>query len=211
MIIHPHTEQGTEGWLAARRGRPSASRFKDIITAKTGALSASSRDYMAELIGETFCPEWTDFAGNKFTDRGTELEPDARAAYEELTGYTVTEVGFITRVDGIVGCSPDGLIACTNNNWSHGVELKCPAPKTHIGWMADGVLPDAHKQQVHGSMAVTGLMRWDFMSYFPGLKPFLITVIRDDYTTKISNALDQFLTEYQKMREEMIPKLKLTK
>jgi hypothetical protein len=211
MIVHPHVLQGSDEWHAMRRGRPTASRFKDIITAAKGDLSKSARGYIAELIGESFCPEWIDFAGNKFTDRGTELEPVARAYYETYTGSTVAQVGFCTRNDGIVGCSPDGLLpgGCTAE-WFRGVEIKCPSPKVHVGWMMDGTLPDEHKQQVHGSMAVTGLDSWDFFSYFPGLQPFLITVRRDEYTAKLSASLDQFLIDYAAAREAVIPKLKLT-
>ena len=211
MIVHPSVHQGSEQWLAMRRGRPTASRFKDIITAQKGDLSKSSKGYIAELIGECFCPEWVDFDGNKFTDRGTELEPEARKAYEMHTGYSVVEVGFCTREDGFVGCSPDGLICGPKNNWRHGVEIKCPSPKVHVGWMIDGTLPDEHKQQVHGSMAVTGLDCWHFFSYFPGMKPFHVVVTRDDYTEKLSASLDQFLIDYAAARTAVIPLLQVSK
>ncbi len=210
MIVHPHVLQGSDEWHAMRRGRPTASRFKDIITAAKGDLSKSAKSYIAELIGETFVPSWIDFAGNKFTDRGTELEPSARKAFIEATGMPVKEVGFCTRNDGVVGCSPDGLIE-EGADYVAGVEIKCPSPKVHVGWMMDGTLPDDHKQQVHGSMAVTGLTEWHFWSYFPGLQPFHLIVRRDDYTEKLSASLDQFLIDYAAAREAVIPKLKLKK
>lgn len=212
MIVHPHVLQGSDEWMAMRRGRPTASRFKDIITAAKGELSKSATEYMHELIGECFVPEWVDFAGNKFTDRGTELEPEAREAYEMMMQTTVVQVGFCTRDDGVVGCSPDGLIpGGTTSEWFKGLEIKCLSPKKHIACIANGTLPDEYKQQVHGSMAVTGLDSWDFFSYFPGLQPFLITVRRDDYTDKLSAALDTFLIEYAKLRAAIIPKIQLPK
>ena len=116
MIIHEKVIQGSDAWFALRRGRPTASRFKDIITAQKGDLSKSSPAYIAELIGECFVPDWIDFAGNKFTDRGTELEPVARKAFEEHTGDKTTEVGFVTRADEVVGCSPDGLVLHLGKN-----------------------------------------------------------------------------------------------
>jgi hypothetical protein len=228
MIIHEKVIQGSDAWFALRRGRPSASRFKDIITAAKGDLSKSAPAYIAELIGECFVPDWIDFAGNKFTDRGTELEPIARKAFEEHTGYKTTEVGFVTRADEVVGCSPDGLILrngkelerdaiydeegrITNGadlfNW--GVEIKCPSPKVHVGWVMAGKLPDEHSQQVHGSMAVTGLNSWHFFSFFPGLQPFHIIVYRDAYTAKLSASLDDFLIQYAAARSAVIPKLSL--
>ncbi len=229
MIIH-NCLQNSEEWQAIRRGRPSASRFKDIITAAKGELSKSCTDYMHELIGECFVPDWVEFAGNKFTDRGTELEPEARMHYAAMTGVEVTQVGFVTRKDEVVGASPDGLIAKPGIDveadavydaagriingldlFRHGVEIKCLSPKKHVSCIAAGVLPDDFRQQVHGSMAVTGLNSWDFFSYFPGLAPFLITVRRDDYTEKLSASLDAFLIEYAKVRTAVIPKLQLTK
>jgi hypothetical protein len=209
MIIHEKVIQGSDVWAALRRGRPTASRFKDIITAAKGDLSKSAPAYIAELIGECFVPDWIDFAGNKFTDRGTELEPVARKAFEEHTGYKTTEVGFVTRADGVVGCSPDGLIAGPSGGYMSGVEIKCPSPKVHVGWIMAGGLPDEHKQQVHGSMAVTGLNSWHFFSFFPGLQPFHVIVHRDAYTAKLSASLDQFLIDYAAARSAVIPKLSL--
>ena len=209
MIIYEKVRQGSEEWHAMRRGRPTASQFSRIITSKTGALSKSADDYISELIAECFCPEWVDFAGNKYTDRGTELEPEARAAFEAHTGLEVHQVGFCTREDGYVGCSPDGLIMGADSHWIQGAEFKCPAPKTHVGYVREGVLPDAYVQQVHGSMAVTGLNSWHFFSFFPGLKPFHLLVKRDDYTEKLSKALDQFMIDYGKARELVIPKLRI--
>jgi hypothetical protein len=211
MIIHPLVVQGSEEWHALRRGRPTASRFKDIITAAKGDLSKSSSSYIAELIGECFVPDWVDFLGNKYTDRGTELEPEARQAFDELTGFKTVEVGFVTRTDGIVGCSPDGLIAGPSGGYMSGLEIKCPSPKVHVGWIMAGGLPDEHKQQVHGSMAVTGLNSWNFFSYFPGLQPFHLVVHRDAYTAKLSDALDQFLIDYSAARSAVISKLTINK
>jgi exosortase/archaeosortase len=73
-----------------------------------------------------------------------------------------------------------------------------------------GGLPDEHKQQVHGSMAVTGLNSWHFFSFFPGLQPFHLIVHRDAYTNKLSASLDQFLIDYAASRSAAIPKLSLT-
>ena len=229
MIVHPSVIQGSERWHAIRRGRPTASRFKDVITAAKGDLSKSATAYIAELIGESYVPEWVDFAGNRFTDRGTEMEPEARRAYENFLAVQAVEVGFVTRPDKVVGCSPDGLILrdgkelerdaiydeegrITNGadlfNW--GVEIKCPSPKVHVGWVMAGGLPDDHKQQVHGAMAVTGLQRWDFFSYFPGLQPFHVTVRRDAYTDKLAASLDQFIIDYAAARAAVKPKLSRT-
>jgi hypothetical protein len=78
-----------------------------------------------------------------------------------------------------------------------------------VGWVMAGKLPDEHSQQVHGSMAVTGLNSWHFFSFFPGLQPFHIIVYRDAYTAKLSASLDDFLIQYAAARSAVIPKLSL--
>jgi hypothetical protein len=217
MIVH-ECLQGSEQWHTFRKGRPTASRFKDIIQPSTGdlsknkkgdGLSEKTKAYIAELIGECFVPDWVDFAGNKFTDRGNDLEPEARKAFSHYYGgCPVEQVGFCTRDDGVVGCSPDGLIRGPDGEYLAGLELKCPSPKVHIGWMMDGILPAEHHIQVHGSMAVTGLNTWHFFSHFPGLKPFHYVAKRDDFTERLSAALDEFVVAYAETREKLIPKLK---
>ena len=52
MIILDH-EQGTEEWLAARLGRPSASNFGKLITV-SGKPSTSAVGYINQLIAERF-------------------------------------------------------------------------------------------------------------------------------------------------------------
>jgi len=209
MIVMANVQQGSEPWFAMRRGRPTASNFKHILTAKKVELAAARWTYMDELIAECYHPELTTWTGNFWTDRGEELEPIARKEFTKVTGLEVSEIGFITRDDQIVGCSPDGLIAGADGEWIAGLEMKCPAPKTHVQYVREGVLPDAYKAQVHGSMAVTGLDVWHFFSYCPRMQPFHLIVKRDDYTERLSNALDAFLIEYAQVRADVIPKLTL--
>jgi hypothetical protein len=211
MRVILELEQGTAEWLQARCGRPTASRFSDIITAAKGDLSKSAKGYIRELIGQTFCPEWSYVYKSAEMQRGNDLEPEARAAFCEATGLTVAQVGFCVRDDGISGCSPDGLITDSAGEYMAGIEIKCPSPKTHIEYVMDGGLPDAYKQQVHGSMAVTGLTEWHFWSYFPGMKPHHVIVHWDDYTEKLATSLDAFVEEYKQTRAIAMPKLQITK
>jgi putative phage-type endonuclease len=202
--------QGTDEWLQIRKGHPTASRFSDIITAAKGDLSKSSAGYIRELIGECFCPEFQYFTGNKFTERGKELEPEAREAFAVETGLTVTQVGFCLSDDGVSGCSPDGLISA-DGKYVAGVEIKCPSPKVHVGYVLDGVLPEDYKQQVHGSMAVTGLNEWHFWSYFPGMRHFHLIVKRDEYTEKLATSLAAFVEQYKAAHAVAIPRLRIGK
>ena len=72
----------------------------------------------------------------------------------------------------------------------------------------DNKLPDAHKQQVHGCIVVTGLDRWDFLSYHPDMAHLLVTVERDEYTEKLETALEEFTLKYAEFRKQILPKLK---
>lgn len=210
MKIHKGFLQGDEKWFALRRGRVTASNFSRIITAAKAAYSAQSIEYMDELLGECYCETYSKFEGNKWTDRGAEMEPEARLAFEAHTGLKTEQVAFVTaeKWGHVVGCSPDSLIAI-EGKYVAGLEIKCPSPFTHIKYIRLGTLPDAYKAQVHGSMAVTGLNEWHFFSYFPGLQPLHLVVTRDEYTAKVEAAIDQFVIEYGAYRAMMTPKTQL--
>lgn len=211
MKIHKGFLQGSEEWFALRRGRATASNFKKIITPAKGEYSKQASGYMRDLLVECFTPDYAKFLGTFWTDRGTEMEPEARKAFEVHTGLTAEQVAFVTseRWQHVVGCSPDSLIKGASGAYVAGLEIKCPSPFTHAEYIEDGVLPDEYKAQVHGSMAVTGLPRWHFFSYFPGLQPFHLVVERDEYTAKLEASIDRFIIEYGAYRERMRPKLQL--
>lgn len=210
MIVNQQLQQGSEAWFKLRKGRPTASRFASIITPNTGKLASDAKvqAYMEELVADCFCPNFDGFMGNAATEHGNEFEPIARHDFEERTGLIVEQVGFCTRDDGIVGCSPDGLIRGADDEWIEGLEIKCPfAPKTLVGYLMAGELPESYRAQVHGSMAVTGLDRWHFYAYHPNLRAFHIVAERNDYTESVSEALDEFLIRYQAFRAEAVAKV----
>lgn len=206
MKIHPDIIQGTDAWLNLRKGMPTASGFDRILT-PNGARSTQIGGYIRELIAECFVPEFVDFPGNRATEWGKSMEPEAREAFVRHTGHEVREVGFITTDDNTAGCSPDGLIVC-DGEFVGGLEIKCPyTPKTHIGYILDGVLPAEYKAQVHGSLAVTGLPVWNFWSYYPGLNPFHLEVRPDAYTRAMAAALKEFAAMYAEAWKYAEPKL----
>jgi hypothetical protein len=136
--------------------------------------------------------------------RGNLLEPDARNWYETHAGHRVTEVGFASHDTGGFGCSPDGLIEThCPVGWSHGLEIKCPILPTHLGYLLNGGLPDEYFWQVHMSMAVTGLSRWDFLSYCPGEAPLLIEVRRDEITDQLERGLIELVAHKSKIKARL--------
>lgn len=207
MTIYKDLAQGSDEWLAIRKGRPTASRFNEIVTA-TGLPSKSVSAYIRELIAECFCPDFQSWAGNIYTDRGQQLEPEAREAFVKQTGCNLEQVGFVIADDSVCGCSPDSLVI-EDGKPVAGLEMKNPAPKTHVGYVLDGVLPPLYAPQVHGSMAITGLNEWHFWSYFPGMKPFHVIAKRDAFTAKVEAAIKEFVPKYKAAMTDAIPKLKL--
>ena len=203
MIIEDF-EQGSPEWFAARVGIPSASVFDKLITSK-GALSTSRQKLLYKLAGERVLGEKEEGYTNGAMQRGIELEPEARALFEFITDLKVKEVGlcyYDERKDR--SCSPDGLIE-TGMTLMEGLEIKCPELATHIEYLIGDKLPTKYFQQVQGSMYISGLEKWHFMSYYPGMKPFHIVVERDEiWIAKLSKALDDFVIELDETHKLLI-------
>ena len=199
MIILDH-EQGTEEWLAARLGKPSASMFSKLITA-TGKPSSSADGYINQLIAERLTGQSEPFYVNELMARGTELEPEAREAYEFISGNEVIETGFILDTSFEFGCSPDGLIADQG-----GLEIKVPAPQTMVSYLRDnqaGV--KKYWQQIQGCMWISQREWWDFFAYHPEMPHVLVRVERDeDYIAKlayeVTKAVKVILNEMEKLK-----------
>lgn len=194
-------EQGSDEWLAARAGIPTASMFSSIIT-PTGKSSTSREGYMRQLAGEWLIggPDPDAFAGNYWMKRGSELEGDARSFYEFMTDNKVDEVGIVYMDESkLFSCSPDGLVG-EDGGW----ENKTPKLTTHVGYLEKGELPATYKAQVQGSMWITGRKWWDFMSYHPDTEPMIVRVERDDeFIGKLSNLMYEFLNDLAKVKEKI--------
>ena len=166
-------EQGTEEWLQARLGVPTASNYSKIITS-TGKPSAQADKYINDLVAQKLTGEIPEMFKSDAMQRGNDLEPQARAYYEFMTDNVVEEVGLILNYDG-AGCSPDGLIGDDG-----GLEIKCPLGATHVSYLRANKLPTEYVQQVQGCMYITGRSWWDFVSFHPDMESMIIRVERDD-------------------------------
>lgn len=187
-------EQGTDEWLQARMGIPTASCFSKLITS-TGKKSTQMDGYLNTLIAEALMGKPAESYINEHMQRGNELEPEARAWYEFQTDLDVEQVGFVLRDDGLVGCSPDGLTA------NGGLELKCPKAETHVGYLRKGTLPSTYVPQVQGCIWLCERDSWDFASYHPDMPKLLITVERD---SRFIATLESLVNELSEKKAEIL-------
>ena len=200
MQIHD-VEQGTPEWLMLRSGLPTASNFSKMVTS-TGKLSKSIDDYALSLACDLFAKKPLDeWLGNQWTDRGTELEPDARSMYEFQKDCTVAEVGFITN-DGW-GCSPDGLIDDDGM-----VEFKCLKAENHVKTILDynrtGNIPTKYIAQVQGQILIAERQYCDLVFYHPDLP---IKIIRIVPNSTIINGLLEAQAKVTNKRDEIVAEL----
>lgn len=199
MIIHD-LPQGTPEWFAVRRGKPTASEFKQILTA-TGKPSTSAHRYMCTLLAEWLAGDKLEAYENEWMRRGNELEPQAREMYEFVHDAEVVLVGFCEADDRSAGCSPDGLVGDDGL-----VEIKCPAPWTHVSYLLAGKCPADYVPQVQGQLMITERQWCDFISYHPDLPPLVVRVQRDEaFIAALREALANFNTKLE------VAKARLTK
>ena len=191
-LITLDCEQGTDEWLTARLGIVTGTGFENIVTAG-GKKSGSQIKYMAKLIEESILGLPEKSFKSASMERGNELEPLARMAYEFETGYSVQQVGGVYLDENReVMVSPDGLIPELHK----GLEIKCPKMSTHIQYTLEGCLPSEYVIQVQANLWVTGYDTWDFVSYCPEYQKqtlFLLTVERDPVLMK---AFDKYIPEF---------------
>lgn len=173
--------QGSDEWLAARLGRATASRIQDIVARTKSGYSASRAKYEAELIAERLTGQPASHYTNAAMQWGTDMEPQARAAYSFYADTDVEQVGFVPH-PGIEmsGASPDGLVGADGL-----VEIKCPETHTHLSTLLGSGAPDQkYVTQMLWQMACTGRQWCDFVSFDPRMperhRLFVRRVERDD-------------------------------
>lgn len=198
-------EQGSAQWFAARCGKATASRFKDVVAKlRNGAPAKARDDYMWELVIERITGAPSEHYTNAAMMWGMENEMAARMAYEAQSGMMVDAAGLVLHPT-IANCggSPDGLIGDDG-----GLEIKCPFNSAiHLRTVLDG-MPEDHLYQVQGNMAVTGRAWWDFVSFDPrlpdGLSLYVQRVERDDVMCKrIEVEVTAFLQEVDALAAEL--------
>lgn len=197
--------QGSEAWHLMRVGKITASRINDVVAMIKTGEAATRADYRIELVCERLTNKPTEGFTNSHMERGIELEPFARSAYEIATSTFVEQVAFIDhpRLKN-TGASPDGLVG--NDGL---IEIKCPAVKTHIKTLVDKKAPSKYMNQMQWQMACTKRLWVDFVSYCPELPEnmqlFIKRVERDN---GIIAELEAKVLEFDEEVEAVIQQLK---
>lgn len=192
-------EQGSKTWLKARLGVATASNFSKIVTSK-GEPSKQLKPYAIKLASELLTVEHEESFLNKDMERGNELEPEARQAYQEYVFCEVQEVGFMSCKD--CGYSPDGLVGEDGL-----IEIKCPNQTTHTKYLYEDRLPVEYWAQCQGGLMVSGRKYLDFISYNPTFEHnslFIKRVYRDEDFIK---KLIQGIVKVIQIRDEFLAKI----
>ena len=184
-------EQGSDERFECRLGIPTASMFHTMMA---GGQGKTRTDYLYKKAGEIITGELAEgFQGNVHTERGNELEPQARELYELQSGNQVEQCGFI-RADYGAGYSPDGLVD------GGLIEIKTKLPHLQIKVLLDDKVPTAHSKQIQGGLEIADKEWLDFISFWPGLPLFIKRVYRDEKLIKeIRQEIDRFNNDVQEI------------
>ena len=160
MKIHNNIKQWTDEWLELRKWVITWTKLKSVLSWPAAQLTQ-----MYELLAEIYINE-EPLNAYEIIERWHELEPIAKAKYEEITGEFVTEVWFVTKYDWL-WLSPDGLI----KNWdtyNKAIEIKCPRWKNYIKYLLEDTIPKEYKSQIINYFIVMDdLEELDFIIYNP--------------------------------------------
>lgn len=172
-----------EEWLAARRGKITGTRLKDILT-KRG--TGKKKGYY-ELIAERIAIEAD---GENPMARGLRLEEEAVTRFQTETGKEVdTSLVIWQREDcESIAISPDGFIGDTE-----AIEIKCLSSASHIeAWLTKEV-PSEYQDQVMQYFCVNDKLETVYSVFFdpriPAKDYFVIETKREEVQEKVESYL----------------------
>ena len=163
-------EQGGEEWLAVRRGIPTASEMRLILTpTMRPASNDKERAHLFELLGQRITGYTEPHYISDDMLRGHEDEIEARIRYAEHFA-PVTGCGFVTNDDHgvVIGYSPDGLVGEDGL-----IECKSRRQKFQIETIISDEVPAEYLLQCQTGLLVTGRKWLDFVSYCGGMPMFV--------------------------------------
>lgn len=187
--------QGTEEWLAARRGVITASRFRDCRDKlKTGELTEKAKLYAMDVARERIGGQPEAIYQTAAMRFGSEQEPIARVAYEDATGNLVEQVGFCFTEDRKFGGSVDGLID-PRGLWECKVMV---SSKTLFKAVVDGDISE-YRDQCIGNLWLLGRHWCDLTLWAPDLPDGKLTIIRIERDDNEIERLEADLLAFERL------------
>lgn len=172
MQIH-EVEQKSPEWFALRKKYPLTASNAQAIGNNGKGLETLCWEKVSEKYSSGEQVQFT----NVHTDRGNELEGDARELYGLQTGNTTTVVGFVTdeAISLVGGASPDSLV-----NEDGLLEIKCFADTKHFKAIVEFKktgkfdIESQYIWQMQMQMLFTGRKWVDFLAYNPNYSESLL-------------------------------------
>lgn len=194
------SEQRTEQWYADRLGHATGSRASDILAGKD---TQARRGYLTQIVTERLTGRQQDGYINADMQRGIDIEPVARAAYQ-ASRELVDEVGFVRHPTiQWFGASPDGLVGDDGL-----IELKCPRSTTHLDYWQSGKPPAKYAPQMLAQLSCTRRKWVDFVSFDDRFPEHLqLYVARFQPTEEIIEQFEQKVIEFLKEAEQLMEKM----
>jgi putative phage-type endonuclease len=184
-------------WFAAREGKITGSRLKDIVVKRGNGKKIGYYELIAERLGVPADDE-------NPMERGTRLEKDAIERFKEETEKEVdTRLILWARDDNeSIAISPDGIVS-----EAEAVEVKCLSSARHIEAFLTQKVPDEYEMQVIQYFIVNDkLETLNFVCYDPRFAMFVSPdsrkVTLDYFVIEVKRAdvqeqIDEYL-EYQR-------------
>tara|TARA_R110000822_G_scaffold111225_1_gene241868 strand:+ start:88 stop:738 length:651 start_codon:yes stop_codon:yes gene_type:complete len=202
--------QGSSEWHELRLGKITASNLANVLAVgRSGGESLTRIKYKNDLVRERLTHKYVEGYINAAMERGTALEPLARASYEVKYNVLVDQIAFIDHpYISNSGCSPDGLVGDDGL-----IEIKVRNPSNHLAsFLDDGKeLRQKYYTQTQWQMACMPERKWvDLVSFDPDmdmdLQLFVIRIPRDEEFIKMAEEAamafnDEITTTILKLKE----------
>lgn len=197
-------EQGSDEWLEARLGLPTASEMHCLLS--NGRLLPPFGEGALTLLDRLAAERFTGlsasgFKGNDHTERGHVVEPIAVQAYIDSGHATAMDViGAGIMLAKGVGASPDRLIGSDG-----GLEIKSKEAKGMVTLLRNSKVDKSHITQMQINMWVSGRKWWDYFVYCDGLPPFYQRFEPDlELHAKLDERVPLFLALLDELEQALI-------
>lgn len=209
-------EQNTEEWLDLRVGKITSSGVAKIMANLGKGFGDPAKRYAIQLARERVTGMRSK-SGRIYTSdmqRGDDMEPVARSAYEEYYMHahrdliSAREGGFFEM--GNLGDSPDAIIGSPPKRIDGVLEIKCPSDEQHYDCISGKFkfgYPPMYRWQIYHHLNVTRAKWCDFVSYNPDFGKAELYVYRIWPNSEVMDTMNDRIAEFEELvseREQVI-------